>query len=112
VIVNLRAERLAVNYPFVVQSHGGNPARMIGGNIMKPANDAGFQRFTISHWCNQRILRDFWTHYPHVKHRKCRDLSGISEAVVRKLQVILQTANAGDAGVRFLSRRLRAARSE
>jgi hypothetical protein len=39
-------------------------------------------------------------------------LSGISETFVRKLQAVLHTANDGDKGVRFLSRRLRTACSE
>ena len=57
--VNLRAERRAVNSPFVVQGNGSAVLAMVGGNIVRAANDAGFQHFTISDCGDEIILRNF-----------------------------------------------------
>jgi len=61
VIVNLRAERLAVNYPFVVQSHGGNSIFFKTPNRdtirVNTSRDTAFGRITPSHGAVGRIAK-------------------------------------------------------
>ena len=77
VIVNLRVHEWEVNYPLVVQSHGGNEkffrvalSRSIRVNV---ARDAGFRGSSIRVWHGERNAgKLIGADYPHVKHRKCK----------------------------------------
>jgi hypothetical protein len=104
----------------VVQWNGGNTEffeiAMRDWIRMNVASDAGFGQITLSQGTVGRIAKNFFTpDYPHVKHRKCRaafSRQPSGKALIIKSGVDLHPASALRAGVRFLSRRLRAAGSE